>query len=268
MLRTGASDQSPGISCRAPVRALAPTTLEGPIMQTTIILVHGAFAESSSWHGVAARLIPDHRVIAYANPLRGIASDAAGLSELVRSIDGPVVLVGHSYGGAVITALNPDLGDIVGLVYVAAFALESGESPGAAASMVPGGSLGETLSQVPLPGGGADLYITQDKYHAQFCADLPAEEARLLAVTQRPIAEAALSEELTGKPLWKSVPSWFVFGDQDRNIPSGAHRIMADRAGALRTVEIPGASHVVAVSHPGPTADMVVQAAHASQRVG
>lgn len=177
-------------------------------MQTTIILVHGAFAESSSWHGVAARLIPDHRVIAYANPLRGIASDAAGLSELVRSIDGPVVLVGHSYGGAVITALNPDLGDIVGLVYVAAFALESGESPGAAASMVPGGSLGETLSQVPLPGGGADLYITQDKYHAQFCADLPAEEARLLAVTQRPIAEAALSEELTGKPLWKSVPSW------------------------------------------------------------
>lgn len=237
-------------------------------MQTTVILVHGAFAESSSWHAVAARLSPDYRAIAYANPLRGVASDAAGLTELVRSIDGPVVLVGHSYGGAVMTAVSPDAGDIVGLVYVAAFALESGESAGAAASAVPGGSLGETLGPVPLPEGGVDLYIAQDKYHAQFCADLPAEEARLLAVTQRPIAEAALSEELVGEPLWKTVPSWFVYGDLDLNIPAGAHRIMAERAGAVRTVEIPGASHVVGVSHPGPTADLVTEAARASQRVG
>lgn len=154
-------------------------------------------------------------------------------------------------------------------MYVAAFALESGESPAAAASLVPGSSLGETLSPVRLPGGGIDFYITQEKYHAQFCADLPAEEARLLAVTQRPIAgTAALAETLTNQPLWKAVPSWFVFGNADLNIPAGAHRIMAARAGALQTVEIQGASHVVGTSHPGPTAALVVEAANASQRVG
>ena len=146
-------------------------------MQTTIILVHGAFAESSSWHGVAAKLPTEHRVVAYANPLRGIASDAAGLTALVRSIDGPVVLAGHSYGGAVMTNVPADAGDIVGLVYVAAFALDAGESPGAAASLVPGGTLGDTLQPVPLADGGIDLYIAQEKYHAQFCADLPEDEA-------------------------------------------------------------------------------------------
>lgn len=236
-------------------------------MHTTLILVHGAFAESSSWHGVAARLSPDHRVIAYANPLRGIARDAEGLTELVKSVGGPVVLVGHSYGGAVMSALSAGTSEIVGLVYVAAFALDTGESPGAAASMVSGSTLGETLSPVPLSDGGTDLYITQEKYHTQFCADLPADEARLLAITQRPITEAALSEEFEGEPLWKTVPSWFVFGDQDLNIPVDAHRIMAQRAGAVRTVEIPGASHVVGVSHPGPTADLALEAARASQRV-
>ena len=132
-------------------------------MQSTIVLVHGAFAESSSWHPVAAKLTAKHRVIAYANPLRSIAHDAAGLAALVRTIDGPVVLAGHSYGGAVITNVPADAGQIVGLVYVAGFALEADESPGAAASLVPGGTLGDTLEPVPLPGGGVDLYIAQDE---------------------------------------------------------------------------------------------------------
>ena len=133
-------------------------------------------------------------MIGYANPLRGIASDAAGLTALVRSLEVPIVLVGHSYGGAVITNVPADAGDIIALVYVAGFALDAAESPGTAASLVPGGTLGETLRPVPLADGGADLYIAADKYHGQFCADLPAEEAALLAVTQRPITEAALNE--------------------------------------------------------------------------
>jgi pimeloyl-ACP methyl ester carboxylesterase len=231
-------------------------------MPTTIILVHGAFAESSSWSDVTADLVEGgHHVIAYANPLRSVAGDAAGLTELVRSIDGPVVLAGHSYGGAVMTNVPADAGEIIGLVYVAAFALDASESPGDAAGLVPGGTLADTIQAVPLPGGGVDLYIEQSKYHRQFCEDLPVHEAQVLAVTQRPIAEAALGEPSGDSPLWKHVPSWFIFGDEDRNIPVGAHRIMAERAGAKRTVEIAGSSHVVGVSHPAETAELILEAA-------
>jgi pimeloyl-ACP methyl ester carboxylesterase len=231
-------------------------------MPTTIILVHGAFAESSSWNDAAERLLGEgHRVIAYANPLRTIAGDAAGLTELVRSIDGPVVLAGHSYGGAVMTNVPADAGEIIGLVYVAAFALEADESSGAASALVPGGTLGETLESVPLPGEGVDNYVAVEKFHQQFCADLPARQAKLLAVTQRPITEAALNEPAGRDPLWKKVPSWFIFGDQDRNIPVEAHRIMAERASSKRTVEIAGASHVVGISHPSETAELILEAA-------
>jgi pimeloyl-ACP methyl ester carboxylesterase len=231
-------------------------------MPTTIILVHGAFAESSSWNDVAEKLLGEgHRVIAYANPLRTITGDAAGLTKLVRSIDGPVVLAGHSYGGAVMTNVPADAGEIIGLVYVAAFALEAGESPGAASALALGGTLAETLESVPLPGGGVDNYVAVEKFHQQFCADLPARQAKLLAVTQRPITEAALNEPSSRDPLWKMVPSWFVFGDQDRNIPVEAHRIMAERASSKRTMEIAGASHVVGISHPSETADLILEAA-------
>ena len=230
-------------------------------MPTTIILIHGAFAESSSWNDVAERLLGEgHQVIAYANPLRTIAGDAASLTELVRSIAGPVVLAGHSYGGAVMTNVPADTGEIIGLVYVAAFALEAGETPGAASALAPGGTLTETLKSVPLPGGGVDVYIAFEKFHQQFCADLPAQQAKLLAVTQRPIAQAALNEPSGRDPLWKVVPSWFVFGDQDRNIPVEAHRIMAERASSKRTMEIAGASHLVGISHASETTDLILQA--------
>lgn len=231
-------------------------------MSTTVILVHGAFADSSSWNDVVPLLEEQgHSVVAYANPLRGIASDAAGLTELVRSISGPVVLVGHSYGGAVLTNVPADAGDIVGLVYVAAFALDADESPGDAAGSVPGGTLGDTLVSVPLPGGGADLYIDQSKYHTQFCADLPEVTARLMAVSQRPITEAALGEASGPMPLWRSVPSWFIYGDADRNIPAEAHRMMADRANSKQTRAIVGASHVVGMSCPADTAQLILEAA-------
>jgi pimeloyl-ACP methyl ester carboxylesterase len=231
-------------------------------MRPTIVLVHGAYADSSSWNGVVERLTQDgDGVIAYANPLRSVADDSAGLAELVSTIDGPVVLVGHSYGGAVISNVPADAGDIVGLAYAAGFALEAGESAGDASGLAPGSTLVETLERVPLPDGGVDTYISPAKFHHQFCADVPDRQAKLMAVTQRPITEAALSEPSGDDPLWKTTPSWFVFGDQDHNIPVGAHRIMSERAKGKRTVEIPGASHAIAVSQPEATAELILEAA-------
>jgi pimeloyl-ACP methyl ester carboxylesterase len=171
------------------------------------------------------------------------------------------VLVGHSYGGAVITNVAADAGDIAALVYVAGFALEAGESPGDAASLAPGGTLAETLQTVPLPGGGVDTYIAPGKFHQQFCADVPEREALLMAITQRPITEAALNEPSGSDSLWKTVPSWFIFGGRDRNIPAGAHRIMAERAHAERTLEIAPASHAIGVSRAPETARLILEAA-------
>ena len=232
---------------------------------STVILVHGAFADSDSWNGVIAPLRADHRVIAYANPLRGIDYDVAPLNDLIRTLDGPILLVGHSYGGAVLTAVDPDAGDVVGLVYVAGFALAPGESPATASALAPGSTLADTLVQVPLASGGADLYIDEDKYWHQFCADLGEEQARAMAVTQRPVTGAGLNDPLSTGALWQSVPSWFVFGEDDRNIPAGAHQIMADRAGARRTVQVVGASHVVGISHPDEVLALVGEAASAAR---
>lgn len=232
----------------------------------TIILAHGAYAESSSWSAVVPPLqAHGHRVIAAAVPLRGLAGDAAALSDLVRSIDGPVVLVGHSYAGSVVTNVDPDAGDVVALVYANGFALAPGESSADASALTPGGTLGDTLVTVPLAGGEVDTYIDPARYHAQFCADLPAEQAALMAVTQRPITQAALGEPSGATSLWSRVPSWFIWGELDHNIPAGAHKIMADRAGARRTVEIPGASHVVPVSHPAETVQLVLEAVAATR---
>ena len=233
-------------------------------MQPTIVLVHGAFAESASWDGVADRLVAaGHRVVAFANPLRDVAGDARALTDLVRSIEGPVVLVGHSYGGAVVTNVDADAGDVIALVYVAGFALDAGESAAAASSSVPGGTLAETLSIVPLADGGADWYIDPAKYHHQFAADLPEAQTALMAIGQRPVTERALTTGSGDSPLWRSVPSWFIWGELDRNIPAGAHKLMADRAGAREAVEVPGASHVVGMSHPDRVTEMIRAAAKA-----
>src|SRR4051794_4666922 len=135
-------------------------------MKPTVILAHGAYADSSSWSDVIPPLVAGgHRVVAWANPLRGVAADAAALSDLVHSLDGPVVLVGHSYGGAVITNVDPDAGDVVALVFVAGFALEAGESAGDASALAPGSTLADTLDRVALAGGGADTYIAPAKFH-------------------------------------------------------------------------------------------------------
>ena len=231
-------------------------------MKTTIVLVHGAFAESASWNGVVDALLEaDHPVIAAANPLRGLAADAASVSDLVRSIDGPVLLVGHSYGCAVITNVDPDAGEIVGLVYACGFAPDAGESAFTLAGKFPGSTLGDTLEPIARADGTTDLRIAKQRFHLLFCADVPAARGARMAATQRPVTQEALVEPSGDRPLWKELPSWFVIGEDDRNIPAAAQRYMAERAGAERVVAIPGASHAISVSQPRATADLILEAA-------
>ena len=232
-------------------------------MPPTIVLVHGAFAESSSWDAVIDLLLDaGHPVIAAANPLRGVATDAAAVADVVRAVEGPVVLAAHSYGGAVISNVPADAGDILGLVYANAFAPESGESCFALAGKFPGSMLGEaTLRPVPRTDGTTDLYIIQDRFHDLFCADVLAPQAQRMAVTQRPATQEALTEPSGERSLWNEVPSWFLVGEDDRIIPPELQHYMADRAQAHQALEIPGASHGITVSHPNETANLILEAA-------
>ena len=231
-------------------------------MPPTIILVHGAFAESSSWDGVIDPLLgAGHPVIAAPNPLRSVATDAAAVSDLVRTVDGPVVLVGHSYGGAVISNVTADAGEITGLIYVASFAPEPGESANTLAARFPGSTLGDALQPVPRSDGTTDLFIMRDRFHDQFAADVPESQTARMAATQRPVTLQALEEPAVERPLWKELPSWFLIAAEDRNIPAALQHHMAERAGARRTIEIAGASHAVAVSQPDATAQLILEAA-------
>ena len=231
-------------------------------MPPTIVLVHGAFAESASWDRVIHHLFDaGHRVIAAANPLRGLAADAAAVSDLVRGVEGPVVLVGHSYGGAVISNVAADAGEITGLVYVSGFAPDAGESAFALSRRFPGSTLGDAVQPVPRSDGTTDLYIAPEQFHDQFAADVTDGEAARMAATQRPATLEALEEPAGERPLWKELPSWFLIGELDRNIPAELQRFMAHRAGARRTEQIPGASHAIAVSHPEATSRLILEAA-------
>jgi pimeloyl-ACP methyl ester carboxylesterase len=232
-------------------------------MRPTIVLVHGAFAESASGDQVIDRLLDaGHPVIAVANPLRGLASDAQLVSDHVRAVDGPVVLVAHSYGGAVITNVDREAGDIVGLVYVNGFAPEPGENCFGLAGMFPGSMVGEaTVRPVPRSDGTTDLYIAPDSFHDVFCADVSAPRAARMAITQRPATQEALVEPSGDHPLWKDVPSWFLIGEEDRIVPAALQRFEADCAGARRTLDIAGASHAAAVSQPGAVAELILEAA-------
>jgi pimeloyl-ACP methyl ester carboxylesterase len=231
-------------------------------MPPTIVLVHGAFAESSSWDRVIDLLPSDHRVIAAANPLRSLATDAESVSDLVRSIDGPVLLVAHSYGGAVISNVAADAGEIVGLVYVNGFAPGPGENCFGLAGMFPGSMVGEaTVRPVSRSDGTTDLYIAPDSFHDVFCADVPGPQAALMATTQRPATQEALVEPSGDHPLWNDVPSWFLIGGEDCIIPAALQRFEAERAGARRVLEIDGASHAAAVSQPGAVAELILEAA-------
>jgi pimeloyl-ACP methyl ester carboxylesterase len=234
----------------------------------TIVLEHGAFADASSWNGVIERLESDgYQVVAPANPLRSVASDAAYLRSVVDHIQGPVVLVGHSYGGSVISEAATNDPKVTALVYAAAFLPAPGESASGLTGQFPGSTLGAAVEPVPytLPDGteGTDLYIKKDAFHHQFAADVPRNQADLMAATQRPITQAALDEKATSA-AWKTTPSWDIITTQDLNIPQAAQEFMAKRAHAHVT-EVKS-SHAVPVSHPGVVTRVIEEAARATAR--
>ncbi|MGW7683207.1 alpha/beta fold hydrolase [Kribbella sp. NPDC054772] len=227
-----------------------------------VVLVHGAFAESASWNGVVERLqARSIETVAVANPLRSLEGDAQYVRDVIAGIGKPVVLVGHSYGGMVITQAASDNDAVRSLVYVCAFAPDHGETAFQLSLQFPGSTLGDALNAYPVSSGGNELAIRADVFRTQFCADVPAEQAALMAATQRPATEAALTDPLpTSTPAWRTIPSWFVFSDQDLNIPVALHRFLAERAGAKVTREIAGASHAVSVSQPEAVATTILDA--------
>jgi pimeloyl-ACP methyl ester carboxylesterase len=228
----------------------------------TIVLVHGAFAESASWNPVVEILhARGLDAVAAANPLRSVAGDAAYVRDVVAGVGTPVLLVAHSYGGFVVTEAAAGNDAVTGLVYVAAFAPDHGESAFQLSTMFPGSSLGDALAAYPLASGGNDLAIRRDVFHHQFAADVPAAQAALMAATQRPVTDTALTDGLpTSTPAWRQLPSWFVFGDRDLNIPVELHRFFAERAGAKATREMAGGSHALSVSDPDAVAATILEA--------
>ena len=245
---------------------MTSSTLEPRTDLPTVVLVHGAFADSASWNGVIAQLRRDgYPVIAVANPLRSLAGDAAFLRDVLDGVDGPVVLAGHSYGGSVMSEAAEGHPRVRALVYVASFLLDEGESTGELAGKYPGNELGSALRPVPVRGPGGqtvdDLYIEQEKFQPIFAADVPADAAALMAVTQRPILGDALADKAT-RAAWKTIPSWTLVTLEDLAVPAEAQRFMAQRASST-VVEV-DASHAVTVSRPVAVARLIDEAARAT----
>ncbi|MGW2341590.1 alpha/beta fold hydrolase [Streptomyces sp. NPDC001661] len=232
----------------------------------TVVLVHGAFADGSSWSGVIAELqAHDVPVVAVSNPLRSVASDAAYVASVAAQIDGPVVLVGHSYGGALITVAGA-AENVVGLVYVAAYVPEEGESLGELQGRYPLSPLVSNLKEAtyPVPGGepAVEVTIAEGAFPDIFAADVPADVTKVLAAAQRPLA-AAVFEERAAVAAWHAKPSWALIPGADRAINPEVERFGAERAGAT-VVELEGASHAVAVSRPKEVAQLILDAVRAT----
>ena len=257
----------------ATTRGIVPTARVAPALypngtKPTIVLIHGAFADASAWTGVVQRLQKrGYTVIAPANPLRGVASDSAYIASVLATIPGPIVLVGHSYGGEVIT--NAATGDpnVEALVYIAAFAPGQGETSGQLATMFPGSQLTPqnlVFRPFPQPDGttGTDGYINPTVFHQVFCADIPASTAAAMAAEQRPASIATLGEP-SGIPAWQTIPSWYLVAKQDQAIPPALERFMAHRMHA-HTTEI-DSSHVAMISHPDVVTALILSAVHATR---
>jgi pimeloyl-ACP methyl ester carboxylesterase len=224
-----------------------------------ILLVHGAWADGSSWSGVIERLQADgYHVTAPQFPLTALADDVARLRQVLEFQDGPVIVAGHSYGGQVMTALGPDAPNAAGLVYIAAFGLDQGES------------LGGLLSQGPVTPALAHMFtdargyawLSEDDFVSYFAADVDPVQAKVMYAVQQPLAAAAFAEVMD-VPAWKTLPSWYLVAADDQALPPAAERMFAGRMGAT-TVEIPS-SHVAMVSHPGDVAQLIKTAAETSR---
>jgi pimeloyl-ACP methyl ester carboxylesterase len=222
-----------------------------------IVLVHGAWADGSSWSGVIERLQADgYHVTAPQFPLTALADDVARLRQVLEFQDGPVIVAGHSYGGQIMTALGPDAPNVAGLVYVAAFGLDQGES------------LGALLSQGPVAPALAHLFtdtrgfawLSEDDFVSHFAGDIDPVKAKVMYAVQQPLSTAAFADVMD-VPAWKTRPSWYLVAAADQALPPNAERMFASRMGAT-TVEVP-ASHVAMVSHPGDVARLIEAAADA-----
>jgi pimeloyl-ACP methyl ester carboxylesterase len=227
-----------------------------------VVLVHGAFADASGFRGVIRELqTAGHSVTAPPNPLRSLAFDAAGIAAYVAAIDGPVILVGHSYGGAVITQASADLDNVAGLVYLAAFSLDVSESCASvqqpfAPSLLASASY-PTSFDAPGAPQGPDLYINRELFRETLCADAPFDTAEAMYATQRPLSLAALTENATAAG-WKTKPSWYLVSENDNAIPPDAERFMAERMGAT-TMSLAG-SHTVFIARPVAVAEFIAEA--------
>jgi pimeloyl-ACP methyl ester carboxylesterase len=225
----------------------------------TTVLVHGAFADASGYRGLYDELLGnDVTVIAPPNPLRGLSGgDAEYLKAVTDDIDGPVLLVGHSYGGSVITAAGT-ADNVVGLVYISGFAPDEGENLTELQSRFPAPGAASYFEQHELPEGGSEFTLKPEGFHESFCADVPASDAAFYGISQRPIAGVALTEAAP-TPAWRSRPAWAVLPTADRCIDPGVHHFSYDRMGATVT-EIDGASHAAMISHPQEVAQVVMNA--------
>ncbi|TYB69298.1 alpha/beta hydrolase [Nonomuraea sp. PA05] len=226
----------------------------------TVVLVHGAFADSSGWNDVSAKLIREnYPVIAPANPLRGVASDSAYLASILATISGPIVLAAHSYGGIVITNAATGNPNVKALVYVAAFAPDQGESLLDLQTKYPGSKLNEAALDIrPYGDGLVDGYIKKEAFHDVFAKDVPRATTSLMQAGQRPADTRALGEP-SGAPAWKTTPSYYLIARNDQVLPVAAQRFMARRAGS-RVHEV-SASHVAMIAQPSVTADLIRRAA-------
>jgi pimeloyl-ACP methyl ester carboxylesterase len=231
----------------------------------TVILVHGAFADASSWAGVTERLqLAGVKVQAVSNPLRGLTSDGEYVASVVKQTTGPVLLVGHSYGGPVITYAGAKADNVKGLVFVASFGVDKGMSIGDSTAAFPPSLLMTSIEPKQFPNGaqpGVELYIQSAKYAEVFAADVAPEKLPVLAASQRPAAATTLGEPLSIEPAWKKMPSWFLVTTKDNAINPDSQRAAAKRMKA--TVKEVAASHAVILSQPGTVANFILDAVNA-----
>ncbi|MFF3634305.1 alpha/beta fold hydrolase [Streptomyces sp. NPDC002250] len=237
---------------------------ESPNEKPTVVLVHGAFADASSWSGVVKQLQENgYKVIAPANPLRGVPQDSSYLASLLKSVKGPIVLAGHSYGGAVISQAAAGNDNVKALVYINAIMPDAGESFTTLSAKFAPPLLSQALRQVPFSNGagsaGTDVYVQTAKFRQVFAADLPTNRTDVLAASQRPIAASAFTDKLT-RAAWREKPVYVLVGKQDRAINPDLERFEARRAKARKTVEI-NASHVSLISQPAAVKNLIVNAA-------
>jgi pimeloyl-ACP methyl ester carboxylesterase len=232
----------------------------------TVVLVHGAFADASSWSRVVAQLqnagVSTEAVV---NPLRGLTVDGEYVARVVEQIEGDIVLVGHSYGGPVITYASSKADNVKALVYVASFGLDQGVTTLGSVEGFPQSDLPPALRPRKYPNGdepGTEFYIDSELFPAVFAADLPADEAKVLAHSQRPAADVGFGEPLAVEPGWKKIPSWFVVAGADRAINPDSERAAAKRMGAT-TVEIDGGSHSIALSEAPRVTEVIMDAVRA-----